>query len=142
MWIEHVILGIFGLCAGAALSAGTFAFLLMLNIVPRMVGKTRTGKDIMLYENMIILGGVFGSVVTVFPGWQLSLGHIFLAIYGLGAGFFVGCLAVALAEILKAFPILFRRAKLKVGLWVVIVFMGLGKSAGSLYYFLNHISSQ
>lgn len=142
MWIEHLLLGLFGLCAGAAVSAGAFAFLLMLNIVPRMVGKTRTGQEIMLYENMIILGAVFGNLITVFLGWRIPLGHIFLGLYGIGAGFFVGCMAAALAEILKAFPILFRRAKLKMGLWAVVLFMALGKSLGSLYYFFNQVSDK
>lgn len=137
MWAEHLLLGLFGLCAGAALSAGAFAFLLMLNIVPRMVGKTRTGNRIILYENMIILGAILGNLYTVFLGWRLPLGHIFLGIYGIGAGFFVGCMAAALAEILKAFPILFRRVNLNMGLWLVVLAMALGKSAGSLYYFLQ-----
>lgn len=137
MWAEHLLLGLFGLCAGAALSAGAFAFLLMLNIVPRMVGKTRTGNRIILYENMIILGAILGNLYTVFLGWRLPLGHIFLGIYGIGAGFFVGCMAAALAEILKAFPILFRRVNLNTGLWLVVLAMALGKSAGSLYYFLQ-----
>lgn len=139
MWAEHLLLGLFGLCAGAALSAGAFAFLLMLNIVPRMVGKTRTGNKILLYENMIILGAILGNLYTVFLGWSLPLGHVFLVIYGIGAGFFVGCMAAALAEILKAFPILFRRVNLNTGLWLVVLAMALGKSAGSLYYFLKDI---
>lgn len=137
MWAEHLLLGLFGLCAGAALSAGAFAFLLMLNIVPRMVGKTRTGNRIILYENMIILGAILGNLYTVFLGWRLPLGHIFLGIYGIGAGFFVGCMAAALAEILKAFPILFRRVNLNTGLWLVVLAMALGKSAGALYYFMQ-----
>lgn len=34
MWIRHVFLGLAGLTAGAAVAGGTFAFLIMLNIIP------------------------------------------------------------------------------------------------------------
>ena len=58
MWIRHVFLGLAGLTAGAAVAGGTFAFLIMLNIIPRMIGKTKTAARICLYENMIVLGGI------------------------------------------------------------------------------------
>jgi stage V sporulation protein AB len=48
----------------------------------------------------------------------------------------VGCIAVALAEILNTFPILFRRMSIKRGLSFMMLAMALGKMAGSLYYFL------
>lgn len=41
MWIRHIFLGLVGLTAGAAVAGGTFAFLIMLNIIPRMIGKSR-----------------------------------------------------------------------------------------------------
>ena len=50
-------------------------------------------------------------------------------------GMFVGCIAVALAEILNTCPILFRRLYMNRGLSYVMIAMGLGKTAGSLYYF-------
>ena len=65
--------------------------------------------------------------------------HIFFVLYGLSAGMFVGCIAVALAEILNTFPILFRRAKLKVGLQWVMWTMAVGKTCGALYYFVRKI---
>ena len=71
---------------------------------------------------------------------QIPLGHILLGIYGICAGLFVGCVAVALAEILKTFPVIFRRTKVKVGLWVILWFMALGKTAGSLFYFIRRLS--
>ena len=58
---------------------------------------------------------------------------------GLSAGMFVGCIAVALAEILNTFPILFRRAKLKVGLPWVMWTMAVGKTCGAFYYFVRKI---
>ena len=60
-----------------------------------------------------------------------------MVIYGVCTGMFVGCMSVALAEILHTFPVIFRRAKLKNGLSAVVYAMALGKMAGSLYYFFS-----
>ena len=122
------------------ISQKTFAFLIMLNIIPRMIGKTKTAARICLYENMIVLGGIGGNLLSVFLMMRIPLGHIFLGVYGICAGLFVGCVAVALAEILKTFPVIFRRTKVKVGLWVILWFMALGKTAGSLFYFIRRLS--
>ena len=91
MWIRHVFLGLAGLTAGAAVAGGTFAFLIMLNIIPRMIGKTKTAARICLYENMIVLGGIGGNLLSVFLMMRIPLGHIFLGVYGICAGLFVGC---------------------------------------------------
>ncbi len=85
MWIRHVFLGLAGLTAGAAVAGGTFAFLIMLNIIPRMIGKTKTAARICLYENMIVLGGIGGNLLSVFLMMQIPLGHIFLGVYGICA---------------------------------------------------------
>lgn len=140
MWIRHVFLGLAGLTAGAAVAGGTFAFLIMLNIIPRMIGKSKTAGRIYLYENMIVLGGIGGNLLSVFLTMRIPLGHIFLGVYGICAGFFVGCVAVALAEILKTFPVIFRRLKVKTGLWVILLFMAFGKMAGALFYFIRQLS--
>ena len=87
MWIRHVFLGLAGLTAGAAVAGGTFAFLIMLNIIPRMIGKTKTAARICLYENMIVLGGIGGNLLSVFLMMRIPLGHIFLGVYGIGGNF-------------------------------------------------------
>ena len=55
MWIKNVFLLFFGLCAGGIIAAGVYAFLAIIGVFVRMIGKTKTKKHIMLYENMIIL---------------------------------------------------------------------------------------
>lgn len=141
MWIRHVFLGFVGLTAGAAVAAGTFAFLIMLNIVPRIIGRSHTGREVFCYENAIILGGICGNIYSVFLDLSLPLGGVFLCLYGFGAGFFVGCLAAALAEILKTFPVLFRRLHLKIGLSIVMCGMALGKMTGSFFFFLKDLTA-
>ena len=134
MFLNHILLGFLGIAFGGAVAAGTFAF---------VIGKCNRAANTLCFEQAIILGGILGNIVSVFLQMHIPLGqvsgHIFLGLYGLSAGMFVGCIAVALAEILNTFPILFRRAKLKVGLqwvmWTVVV----GKTCGALYYFVKKI---
>lgn len=142
MLIREIFLGLVGLTAGLAVSAGTFAFMIVMGVLPRMVGKCNRAAETMHFENAIILGGILGNIVSVFLGIRLPLGSWFLCLYGFTAGIFVGCLAVALAEILNTFPIMFRRFHLKEGLAWALLFMALGKTCGSLYYFLNGMPSQ
>ena len=50
MWIRHVFLGLVGLTAGSAVAGGTFAFLIMLNIIPRMIGKSKTAARMAVWQ--------------------------------------------------------------------------------------------
>ena len=117
------------------MAAGTFAFLIVIGVIPRMIGKCNRAAETMHFENAVILGGVFGNVISIFDQIKLPLGPIFLCVFGTSAGIFVGRIAVALAEILDTFPITFRRMHLKEGLSWAMLFMALGKCAGSLFYF-------
>ena len=109
MWIRHAFLGLFGFSAGIAIAAGTFAFIIMIGIVPRIAARSNTAKHTFCYENAILLGGLCGDLLSVFLDVQIPGGRPLLILYGFCAGIFVGCVAVALAEILKALPIFLRR---------------------------------
>ena len=152
---RQALLALLALTFGTAISAGTFALLVTLGIIPRMVARTQTAGKIVLYENMICLGGTVGCLLSLFPFLGDSLAGLIIAessfagqflagwllpIFGLCAGIFVGCQAVALAEILNVFPIMFRRIKLKWGLSYIMIAMALGKVAGSLFYFFYEYS--
>ena len=139
MLIKEIYLGFIGLAAGFAVSAGTFAFMIVLGVLPRMIGKCNRAAETIHFENAIILGGILGNIVSVFLDIRIPFGAWFLYLYGITAGIFVGCLAVALAEILNTFPIMFRRFGQKEGLFWVLLFMAFGKTCGSLYYFLNQM---
>jgi stage V sporulation protein AB len=142
MYLEHVFLGLVGLAAGLAVAAGTFAFLIVIGVVTRMIGKSDGASKILRYESAIILGGIVGCILSVFTELRLVtwpfLSSAILILYGLSAGMFVGGIAVSLAEILDTFPIVFRRIRLKSGLFWIVSFMALGKMTGALVYFLLH----
>ena len=59
---RQLFLGLIGLCAGSVTAAGVFAFLVMIGVFPRLIGKTSTKKHILLYETVIIVGGVLGNI--------------------------------------------------------------------------------
>ena len=138
MWIKQLFLGFFGLCAGGMTAAGVFAFLAMIGILPRLIGKTGTKRQTRLYETMMILGGSLGNAADLFPV-PLPAGKWALAAFGGAVGIFVGCLVMSLAETLKALPVMNRRIRLAVGFPYVVLCIGIGKMLGSLFYFYQQI---
>ena len=145
MYLREFLLLFMGLSAGGVIAAGVFAFLAIIGVFPRLMGKTGTGGHILLYETIIVLGGSFGNVLDIYefpllfgaPGVGVPfLGTLLLGLFGLGAGIFVGCLVMSLAETLKALPVISRRLRLAVGLEYIILCVALGKFCGSMSYFI------
>lgn len=142
MFLKSVFMIVTGLASGLGVAAGTFAFLVVISIIPRMVQKAKLEHKIIYIENIIFRGIIFGTVLSLFT-WKKKLlftilGRSMLTIFGISAGIFVGCLAVALAEILDTFPIFFRRLHIKesFGKWMLFS-MAMGKLIGSLFFFLT-----
>ncbi len=129
-----IILSIIGFSAGTAVSAGVFAFIGAIGIIPRMAQRSKTEKYIRAYEDLILLGGLFGTT-ALFVDYRFPPIPLLLAGYALAMGTFVGVLAMALAEVLNVTPILLRRSRITTGLpWLILCF-ALGKLVGSLLYF-------
>lgn len=139
MWSKHLFLGVVGLTSGLAVASGTFALIVTLRVMPRIIGKSNTAAHVIRYENMIIAGGILGNIVTVFTNLKILFGSPFLILYGLCSGIQVGCLVMALAEIMDVFPIMFRRIGLKTGMPWVITAMAAGKVIGGLWYFYQRM---
>lgn len=130
--IKEIILGVIGISGGLVVAGGVFAFITMLQVIPRLSARTGTANKIMLYESSVILGGVLANIIWVFE-WKIPLGVIGLFAFGFFSGVFVGCLAVALAEVLDVIPVFSRRIGLKYGVPVIVLFMALGKACGAFY---------
>lgn len=140
MFLKSLFAIFVGLCGGIGVAAGTFAFLLVIRVIPRMVQKAKLEHKVIYIENIVFRGILFGTILSLFSWkkrWLFELlGKTLLTFFGLSAGIFVGCIAVALAEILDTFPIFFRRLSLKDEYGEVLLFMmALGKMIGSLFYF-------
>lgn len=142
MFLKRLLLVGVGLCSGTGIAAGTFAFLLVIRVIPRMIQKAQLEHKIIYIENIVVRGIMFGTILSLFQ-WRKKwlfhiLGRSLLLLFGVSAGIFVGCLAVALAEILDTFPIFFRRLNIQSRHWRLFVFvMAIGKMIGSLFYFLS-----
>ncbi|MFP4698043.1 MAG: stage V sporulation protein AB [Eubacteriales bacterium] len=135
MWINYIILAFIGISAGIIVSAGLFAFISVIGIIPRLMQKTNTQDFVNVYEDAATLGGLFGAVCIMFEV-RIPIGVVGSSIFGIFAGIFVGSLAVSLAEVLNVIPILTRRLRLNVGMAYFIVALALGKMVGSLIYFI------
>ncbi len=133
--MKELILVVFSISSGLMVSAGVFAFIAAIGIVPRMAWRTGTRKYVRFYEDMIVLGGLFGTT-AMFVDYRLPSWNWLIIAVALFEGLFVGILAMALTEVLNVMPILMRRARLTKGLqWIVLAF-ALGKVFGSLLYYL------
>ena len=141
MFLKSLLLILIGLCSGAGIAAGTFAFLFVIRVIPRMIQKAKLEHKVIYIENVVFRGVLFGTILSLFSWkkkWLFTLlGRSILTIMGLSAGIFIGCFAVALAEILDTFPIFFRRLHIKEDFDVALIFiMAAGKMLGSLFFFL------
>lgn len=154
MFPEQLLLGIVGFSFGILSSAGVFTVFASVGLVPRFAGKLHLAGHAVTFENMIILGTFAGGVGSMFYE-SLQLGewvnqqiqspsgerifyvvsHAIVLSFGAFAGIFIGCLALAIAEMLDSITIFARRINFKKGLSVAIYAVALGKLTGSLLYF-------
>lgn len=134
MLIKNIFLGFLGLSFGLTVSAGIFAFITMLNVIPRLTHRTGTAAHLYFYENTIILGGTLGNIMFLFVR-NFPVSYVGLAVFGLFSGIFIGCLAMALAESLRVIPIFVKRLKMKEGLPIVLIAIALGKLAGTIFQY-------
>lgn len=151
-WIKYFFLAFTSCSFGLLSAAGVFTVLVAVGLVPRFAGKTHTGKKVILYEEMVIAGTSIGGVVSIFENnsqlgnWVLRLGvaenawqiggSTLLGIYGLFGGMFIGCLALAIAEMLDSIPIFSRRIGFRHGMGIAVCAMAAGKIFGSVVYFV------
>ena len=150
--MKTIFIWIMGISSGLMVSAGVFTVLFVVGLVPRFAGRTNTAKFEILYEEFLIFGAVLADILSVFPikgsigkfvTGMLGSGVLFNAILiliGIFTGIFVGCLSIALAEVLDGIPIFARRIQLKMGLSIAVFAVALRKIAGSLIYFIENFS--
>lgn len=131
---QQILLAIIGLSAGAGVAGGLFSFVIGLGVVSDFADRTHTGECILLYEDGVALGGILGNIFSVYHPSLPQLGWC-IPLVGILIGIFVGCWAMALAEILNTFPIFIRRVKLLRCIPYIILGIALGKGFGALLFF-------
>ena len=132
--LQQIFLSIVGFCSGIIIAGGVVGLLIGLSIVPRYAGITHTGKHILLYEDITLLGIVCGNLFFLY-GWHIPGGTFALLLYGLFSGIFLGGWIMALAEMSDVFSMFSRRIIVTIGMRCVVFAVALGKALGSLYYF-------
>ncbi len=145
-----------GASYGLLAAAGVFTVLVAVGLVPRFAGRTHTANKVLLYEEMVVFGTITGCIFSVFSRycqigewWQqrfpeqlkiwLGTGVFIQILFGLFAGMFIGCLALAIAEMLDSIPIFARRISFRHGIGLAILSMAAGKLCGSLLYFWTEL---
>ena len=160
MFIRQILLGIIGVSSGLIVSAGVFTVLISVGLIPRFAGKMHVARKIFVLEEMVVFGTLFGGFCSVFSDWAMIgefvrshnlfgnsateglwklIGTVFLLIFGVFAGIFVGCLALAIAEMLNTIPVFARRIGFRHGLGIAVLAVALGKLIGSLIYFTQQV---
>lgn len=154
--LRSVFLILLGVSYGVLASAGVFTVLVAVGLVPRFAGKTHTASKVFLYEEMVVFGTIFGGILSIFPEYcqlraalQQNFGQldalwegiaVFLqAVFGLFSGMFIGCFALAIAEMLDSIPIFARRISFRHGLGLAVLSIAMGKICGSLFYFWSEL---
>lgn len=162
MIIRQIFMALLGASFGLIVSGGVFTVLISVGLIPRFAGKMHIAAKIFVLEEMVVLGTLAGDFCSVFGDsvkigeWVLSraarnahgaavesvwraAGTVMLILFGIFAGIFVGCLALAIAEMLDTIPIFSRRVSFRHGLGIVILAVAFGKMAGSLIYFTQAV---
>lgn len=139
---SYIVLAIIGFSGGLIVAGGLFSFIVGLGVISDFADRTHTGEHILLYEDSVALGGMTGNLVWIY---NLAIpitvagviGEFTALLFGLLSGVFVGCWAMALAEMLDVFPIFIRRFKVIKYVPHMILAVAIGKGIGAIVFFIN-----
>lgn len=136
-WISGTLLAIIGAASGGLVAAGMFAFVTMIGVVTRMTAETRTIRYVMLFEDMVVIGAAVGNVLFFYNIMLHAgvMGAFLEVLFGFFSGVYVGCLSIALAEMLNVVPIFSKRVHLKRGLTAFVLTFAFGKLFGAFLDF-------
>lgn len=124
-----------GLAGGLAVGSGMVAFLVVLDIIPRLAQLTRSYALIHWYEGAVVAGALYWTVAD-FNNFRLQGTLLLPAFVGFLSGCFVGLLAAALTEVINVLPILAKRLGMsRYTIWLLMA-MVFGKVFGSLFEWL------
>lgn len=148
-----------GTSFGLFAAGGVFTVLISVGLIPRFAGKMHVSRKVLLFEEAVVFGVMAGTFFSVFDRygkigeWVREnrllgqgteavwtwIGTAVVVLFGFFAGIFVGCLALAIAEMLNTIPVFTRRIGFRHGLGIVVLCIALGKAAGSLLYFIKAV---
>ena len=133
---ETAALLFLGLVSGIMIAGGLFAFVVKVGVITRLVTATRTAKYVPVYEDVLVVGVTLANIISLYNLRASRIGFL-LPFCGFFSGIYVGCLAVALAEVVNVMPVFARRVKLKYGMSLLVVAFAIGKMLGAWYQLLR-----
>ncbi|MEG2197157.1 MAG: stage V sporulation protein AB [Cellulosilyticaceae bacterium] len=133
--IARILSIIWGAGTGVVFGTAIVSFLSMIGVIPRLATKPKIRSHYLALGTAASLGITVGTILYIWEVY-LPLPNIIIGLFALAFGMFVGCLAVAIAEVLDVIPIMKRRFKLKKGVHLIILMLALGKLVGALYYWV------
>ena len=160
MFLKQLFLAVVGTSFGLFAAGGVFTVLISVGLIPRFAGKMHVSRKVLLFEEAVVFGVMAGTFFSVFDRygkigeWVREnrllgqgteavwtwIGTAVVVLFGFFAGIFVGCLALAIAEMLNTIPVFTRRIGFRHGIGAAILGMAVGKLLGSLYYFYAGIN--
>jgi stage V sporulation protein AB len=119
---------------GALVGTALVAFLTVLDVVPRVAQATNTTRYVHLYERAVLVGALTGSLTDILPAAALPVATA--SGVGFITGLFTGLFTAALAEVLNVIPVFGRRFNMERSIVILVVALAVGKTVGSLVYWL------
>lgn len=134
----NVLIAFLGLSEGFIVGGALVAFIVILDIISRLVQVTCTEEKVKIYEVTFVIA-VTLSALAYALNINFHINKIFSCFIGLIMGVFIGMLSSALTEVTNVIPIIVDRFSLRKYTKIVLISLLCGKTAGSLFYwiFLN-----
>jgi len=132
VFLEAVLPAVIGLAGGLAVGSGMVAFLIVLDIIPRLAQIARYYQGVRFFEGAVVLGSVYWTLADFFD-WTMPFSPAGTAVAGLFCGCFVGMLAAALTEVINVLPIMAKRLRMGDFILWLLAAMVFGKTFGSLF---------
>jgi stage V sporulation protein AB len=132
---RYVLETFVGISSGIAIGSAFVAILTFLGVIPRLIQLSESRRFVRYYSIPIISGTFVGTYLS-FTDFGLLLPVVFLSVWGMLHGIFVGMLAAALVEVLNVFPLLSRRVGLERYYRTLLMAVVFGKIFGSLFQWL------
>jgi stage V sporulation protein AB len=138
LFLYGLLLAVIGLAGGLAVGGGMVAFLIVLDVIPRLAQIAQSRRVIRWLEGAVVTGAVLWTAADFFD-WKVRSFPLGAAFIGLFAGAFVGMLAAALTEVINVLPILAKRLGMDDFMLWLLAAMIFGKVAGSLFDWLVYM---
>lgn len=132
MLLAYCMVILIGAAGGLAVGGGMVAFLIVLDIVPRLAQMTKAFDRVHFFEGAMVAGVMFWTFADFFD-WRAKGMPVITSVFGFLGGCFIGMLAGALTEVLNVLPIMAKRLRLSEYIVWLLMAMVFGKVAGSLF---------